>query len=46
MRLFQGDCLSVMQSEEFQELVKGKTAVIVTDPPFNIDYHYTITKIG
>ena len=40
MRLFNGDCLSVMQSKEFQSLVNGKMAVIVTDPPFNINYHY------
>ena len=40
MKLFQGDCLSVMQENEFKELVQGKMAVIVTDPPFNINYHY------
>ena len=34
------NCLDYMKSQEFQELVKTRKVVIVTDPPFNIGYHY------
>ena len=40
MMLFNGDCLDVMHSQTFLDLIKGKRAIIVTDPPFNVGYHY------
>ena len=33
-----------MRSEQFREIVKDKVTVIVTDPPFNIGYHYKSYK--
>lgn len=35
-----GDCREVIKRRDFLELIKGREAVIVTDPPFNIGYHY------
>ena len=40
IRLFNDDCLSVLHSQTFFDLTKDKQVVIVTDPPFNIGYHY------
>ena len=34
------NCLDYMHSKEFQSIIKTKKVVIVTDPPFNIGYHY------
>lgn len=34
------NCLDYMKTQEFQELVKKRKVVIITDPPFNIGYHY------
>ena len=42
--IFQGNCLEVMRSKQFREIVKDKVTVIVTDPPFNIGYHYKTYK--
>ena len=33
-----------MQSDEFKKLTEGKKLCIVTDPPFNIGYHYNEYK--
>ena len=44
MQLFCGDCLEVMKSDAFHTLIEGRRAVIVTDPPFNIGYHYNEYK--
>lgn len=38
--LFNGECLDVMASYDFARIIKGRKACIVTDPPFNIGYHY------
>lgn len=40
IQLLKGDCTEIMHSDEFQNLISGKMPVIVTDPPFNIGYHY------
>ena len=40
MILINDDCLTVMHSQTFLDIVKNKKAIIVTDPPFNIGYHY------
>ena len=42
--LFQGDNIEVMQSQTFLETIKGKSCCIVTDPPFNVGYHYNEYK--
>ena len=34
------NCLDYMKSQEFQQIVKTRKVVIVSDPPFNIGYHY------
>lgn len=44
IELINGDCLEVRQSPRFKELVTGRNVVIVTDPPFNIGYHYKTYK--
>ena len=38
--LFNGECFEVMGSYNFAEIIKGRKACIVTDPPFNVGYHY------
>ena len=38
------NCLDYMKSQEFQDLVKKRKVVIITDPPFNIGYHYNSYK--
>lgn len=44
IKLYNADCLSILNSKEFIELTKNKNVVIVTDPPFNIGYHYNEYK--
>lgn len=43
-KLINANCLDYMKSKEFQELVKTRKVVIVSDPPFNIGYHYSTYK--
>lgn len=38
IQLFQGDCREIIKS------ITPKNAIIVTDPPFNIGYHYATYK--
>lgn len=38
--IFNCEALELMQSQTFLELVKGRKVIIVTDPPFNVGYHY------
>ena len=38
VRVFNDDCCSVLYSQTFQDLIKGKKAIIVSDPPFNVGY--------
>lgn len=42
--LFNEDCLDVLYSQTFLDIVKDKQVVIVTDPPFNVGYHYGLYK--
>lgn len=44
MMLFNEDCLALMKSQTFEDLIKGKNVIIVTDPPFNVGYHYKTYK--
>lgn len=39
--LFCGDCESVMKTDEYRVAVAGRDVIIVTDPPFNVGYHYS-----
>lgn len=39
-KIINTNCLDYMKSKEFQEIVKTRKVVIITDPPFNIGYHY------
>ena len=43
-KLFNADCLDLMQSRTFLDLIRGKKVCIVTDPPFNVGYHYNSYK--
>ena len=43
-KLFNMNCFDFMQSQNFLNLVKTRKVVIVTDPPFNINYHYKTYK--
>lgn len=38
--IINGDSREILQSDEFKDLLSGKHPIIVTDPPFNIGYHY------
>lgn len=38
--IFNCDCLEFMKGDYFKELAGRKKICIVTDPPFNIKYHY------
>lgn len=40
MRLYQGDCREVI----VREGIDLKSCIVVTDPPFNIGYHYKSYK--
>ena len=42
--LFNYNCLDLMKSQTFLDLTKNKKVCIVTDPPFNIGYHYKTYK--
>jgi len=43
-KLFNGDCSEVLQSKEYQDLIIGRDIVFVSDPPFNMGYHYKTYK--
>lgn len=43
-QLINDDCLKYIQSQDFQNLIKDRRVVFVTDPPFNIGYHYNEYK--
>lgn len=43
-KLYNMDCLNYLQSEQFVKDVDGGQPIIVTDPPFNIGYHYRTYK--
>ena len=38
------NCLDFMKSEQFKDLIKNRKLCIITDPPFNIGYHYNNYK--
>ena len=44
INLFNCDCLEFMQSNKFKDLIRDKKVCIITDPPFNIGYHYKSYK--
>ena len=44
IHLFNEDCLTVLQSQTFHDLTKDRQVIIVTDPPFNMNYHYKSYK--
>lgn len=43
-KLFNGDCLEILRSKEYKDLVFDKQVVFVSDPPFNMGYHYNTYK--
>ena len=42
--IFNNNCLDFMRSQTFIDLIKDKKVCIITDPPFNIGYHYESYK--
>lgn len=44
MKLYNMNCLDYLKSEQFRKDVGGGQALIVTDPPFNVGYHYNTYK--
>lgn len=42
--IYNEECLDFMQSQTFIDLTKNKKVCIVTDPPFNVGYHYNKYK--
>lgn len=44
MQLYNGDCLEILQSQSFADYIASRNAIIVTDPPFNVGYHYNEYK--
>lgn len=44
IKLFNDNCLDVMRSQDFFDLTKGSKVIVVTDPPFNVGYHYNEYK--
>ena len=44
IELFNLDCMEVIGSQTFLDLTKDRKVVIVTDPPFNINYKYNKYK--
>ena len=44
IKIFNEDCLTLMQSQDFLNLIKNRKVCIITDPPFNIGYHYNKYK--
>ena len=44
IKLYNMDCKEMLESQEFQADIEGKKICIVTDPPFNIGYHYNSYK--
>ena len=44
INLFNGDCVEIIKSNDFMQLIENKKVCIITDPPFNISYHYKSYK--
>lgn len=42
--LYNANCLDFIKSYTFKELVNTRKVVIITDPPFNVNYHYNSYK--
>lgn len=44
INLFNGDCIEIIKNNDFMQLIENKKVCVVTDPPFNIGYHYKSYK--
>lgn len=44
IKLLNGDSSEIIKGHEFFDVVNGKNPIIVTDPPFNVGYHYNEYK--
>lgn len=44
IKIYNAECLEFMQSQTFLDLTKEKKVCIITDPPFNVGYHYNKYK--
>lgn len=44
IKIINQNCLDYMKSNEFLNLTRERKVVIITDPPFNIGYHYKSYK--
>ena len=44
IKIFNTNCLEFLECQDSENVFKDKPVVIVTDPPFNIGYHYNSYK--
>ena len=44
IKIYNNDCIEYLQSQNCIDDFRGKNVIIVTDPPFNIGYHYNEYK--
>ncbi len=44
IKLYNGDCIKIINESEFTKTIKDRKVCVVTDPPFNIKYHYNTYK--
>lgn len=40
IKLYNGDCLAILSNSDFIETLNDRKIIFVTDPPFNVGYHY------
>lgn len=43
-KVYNSDALSFMKSDDFRNIAETRKIIIVTDPPFNVGYHYSEYK--
>lgn len=44
IRLYNDNCLNILHQQDFLATIKDRKCIVVTDPPFNVDYHYNEYK--
>lgn len=44
IKIFNCDCFELIGSQNFIDFVSGRKVILVTDPPFNVGYHYNEYK--
>lgn len=44
IKIFNCDCFELIGSQNFIDFVSERKVILVTDPPFNVGYHYNEYK--